>query len=89
MRQMADLRLVHSHSTLAIHLSIMRILCILCLLLAVVVAKKDLKKLQIGVKACHAWDVLHRCACLAVRHVHVADECPLSAPWDSPAAAQA
>ena len=66
---------------MATHLAIMRILCFVCLLLAVVVAKKDLKKLQIGVKVMHTW--------LDCRAVHMADGRALSAPCDSPAAAQA
>ena len=41
------------------HLSIMRVLCFLCLLLAIVVAKKDLKKLQIGVKVPSCMSIVH------------------------------
>ena len=63
------------------HLSIMRILCFICLLLAVVVAKKDLKKLQIGVKVMHTW--------LDCRAVHMANGLALPAPYNSSAAAQA
>ena len=61
----------------ATHLSTMRILCFVFLLLAVVVAKKDLKRLQIGVKVMHAW--------LECRAVHVADGCAFSAPCDAAA----
>ena len=50
-KKLADLRLVHSNLAGFSHRpSSMRILFFLCLLVAVVVAKKDLKKLQIGVK---------------------------------------